>query len=311
MSSDKITLFYCDDYDFPLPPGHKFPLAKYGLLRTTLSADPRMRLNRSAPIAIEDVLRVHDSAYVEGFVQGTLGPQALRRIGLPWSPEFVQRTLASAGATLSATQQALQHRVAGTLAGGTHHAYRDAGSGYCVFNDIAIAIEWARVHCGVTRAAVVDLDVHQGDGTASIFHNDPGVFTLSLHGLRNFPFRKQHSTLDVALEDGTNDTEYLAALEPALSAVWAFAPELVLYQSGVDGLKEDRLGRLALTQDGLGQRDKVVIHAAQSRNLPLVITLGGGYAEPITYTAAAHAQTFRIAADTYISASHTTAYNEP
>ncbi len=219
----------------------------------------------------------------------------MRRIGFPWSAELVKRTLASAGSTLAAVKQALLDGLSGSLAGGTHHAFRGEGSGFCVFNDLAIAIEHLRATSTINRIAIVDLDVHQGDGTASIFATDPGVFTLSVHGRKNFPFRKQQSTLDIELEDGTEDGEYLAKIEPSLSQVWVFKPQLILYQSGVDGLKTDRLGRLGLTIDGLRQRDEIVISGAKLRAIPLAITLGGGYSDPLEPTVNAHANTFRIA----------------
>jgi acetoin utilization deacetylase AcuC-like enzyme len=194
---------------------------------------------------------VHAPEYVDGFLQGVLPREVMRRIGFPWSGELVQRTLASVGATLQATQTALETGFGGTLAGGTHHAFREIGSGFCVFNDFAIAIEWARTTVGLGRFAVVDLDVHQGDGTASIFASDDSVFTLSLHGERNFPFRKYQSRLDIPLPDGTGDEFYLAALRPALEKVWDFAPQIVFFQAGVDPLASDRLGRMSLTFAGL------------------------------------------------------------
>jgi acetoin utilization deacetylase AcuC-like enzyme len=230
-----------------------------------------------------------------------LASACIRRIGLPWSKGLVQRTLASVGGTLAATSQALQTGLGGTLAGGTHHAFRSEGSGFCVFNDLAIATEWARQERGVRRVGIIDVDVHQGDGTAAIFQDDPGVFTLSLHGARNFPFRKQRSRLDVEFADGTRSLEYLRALQDALEHVWAFSPELVFLQSGVDALVSDKLGRLCLTNDDLAVRDRMILEAAVRRRIPLVITLGGGYSEPIEHTVEAHAQTFRIAAETISS----------
>jgi acetoin utilization deacetylase AcuC-like enzyme len=185
---------------------------------------------------------------------------------------------------------------AGGLAGGTHHAFRGEGSGFCVFNDIAIAILALREAGLARRAAVVDLDVHQGDGTAAIFEDDADVFTLSLHGANNFPFRKQRSSLDIELSDGTGDEEYLERLGPALCRVWEFEPEIVFYQSGVDGLATDRLGRLRLTHAGLGERDRMVFEALAERIIPAVLTLGGGYSEPIEETVNAHANTFKMAA---------------
>ncbi|HLH38747.1 MAG TPA: histone deacetylase [Bryobacteraceae bacterium] len=184
----------------------------------------------------------------------------------------------------------------GTLSGGTHHAFRSEGSGFCVFNDVAIAIYWLRSQNESGPYAVVDLDVHQGDGTAHFFEDDAGVLTLSLHGANNFPFRKQRSRIDVELPDRTGDAEYLQALDDALARVWDFSPRLIFYLSGVDALASDKLGRLALTQEGLKLRDLRVITGARRRQIPLVVTLGGGYSHPIEHTVEAHANTFRIAA---------------
>jgi acetoin utilization deacetylase AcuC-like enzyme len=220
----------------------------------------------------------------------------MRRIGFPWSKELVNRTLASVGGTLLATAEALGSGFSGTLAGGTHHAYRQEGSGFCVFNDIAVAIEWAKAKRGLQRALIVDLDVHQGDGTAAIFEGNSDVFTLSLHGERNFPSRKQRSVIDVPLPDGTGDDAYLEALRPVLRHARDFRPEIVFFQAGVDTLGTDRLGRLALTRDGLARRDALVFEMASDLQVPLVQTLGGGYSDPIELTVEAHAQSFRIAA---------------
>lgn len=299
MTRPALHLSYCDHYHFPLPSGHKFPLAKYRLLREDLSTDERFRLWAAELAEPEDIQRVHDHRFIEEFLTGTLPPAAMRRIGFPASPELVKRTLASVGGTLGATRAALESGFGGTLAGGTHHAYRNEGSGFCVFNDLAIAVAWARAHYGIKRASIVDLDVHQGDGTASLFAEDPEVFTLSLHGERNFPFRKQHSRLDVPLRDGTADEEYLAGLRPALEQALAFGPDMVLFQAGVDALKTDRLGRLALTPEGMARRDALVISQVRATNIPLVIALGGGYSDPIEHTVRAHAATFRTAADYY------------
>ncbi len=303
MKLQPLSLFYCDHYHFPLPPGHKFPLAKYRLLREELSNDSCFHLQPADLAERDAILRVHGVHYVNGFLDGSLDPSIMRRIGFPWSRELVDRTLGSVGSTLRATEAALQSGFGGTLAGGTHHAYKDEGSGFCVFNDLAIAIASVRVEHGISKAAVIDLDVHQGDGTASIFAGDPDVFTLSLHGERNFPFRKQSSTLDVPLADGTGDEEYLCLLENALERVWGFSPQIVFFQSGVDALQSDRLGRLALTKKGLAQRDAIVINQTRQAGLPLVITLGGGYSDPIDETVQAHAQTFRTAASVYGMAS--------
>ena len=266
-------------------------------MRSALLLDDRFEFHSAEFASRESIDRVHDPDYVTNFLEGSLDAAAVRRIGFPWSPELVRRTLASVGSTLQASRHALAKGIGGTLAGGTHHAYRSEGSGFCVFNDIAVSIAAMRVQTQLRRIAIVDLDVHQGDGTAAIFSGDPDVFTLSLHGARNFPLRKQTSVLDVELGDGTGDDEYIALLEPALERVWAFQPEAVFFQSGVDGLDTDRLGRLSLTLSGLARRDLLVIGGALNQKIPLVITMGGGYSDPIEHTVSAHAQTFCIAAD--------------
>ncbi len=294
-------LFYTDHHQFPLPEGHKFPLPKYRLVRELLERTGQFDL-RPAPLAeVAAIERIHDPGYVRDFVEGTLPIAAVRRIGFPWSEQLVRRTLASVGGTLAATRVALEHGFGGTLAGGTHHAFRAEGSGYCVFNDIAVAIAMLRAERRAARFAVVDLDVHQGDGTAQIFEDDPDVLTVSMHGGKNFPFRKQRSKLDIELEDGTADDEYLERLEPALGAVAEFEPDFVFYQSGVDPLDSDRLGRLSVTMEGLGQRDRRVFKTARRISCPLVVTLGGGYSDPIERTAQAHAQTFQIAVEIFIN----------
>jgi acetoin utilization deacetylase AcuC-like enzyme len=283
-------LWYCDHHEFPLPPGHKFPLRKYRLLRDCLAVDGVFAL-QPAPYADRAAIeRVHDPAYVRAFLEGTLDARSMRRIGFPWSEGLVRRTLASVGGTLAATADALSTGWGGNLAGGTHHAFRGEGSGFCVFNDIAIAIR----HAG-RRAAVIDLDVHQGDGTALLFESDPAVLTLSVHSAANFPFRKQKSKIDVELPDRTGDEDYLRMLAEVLPRVFAFQPEIVIYQSGVDALAGDKLGRLALTHEGLRRRDRMVMEGCRDRGIPFVITLGGGYADPIERTAEAHANTFRTA----------------
>jgi acetoin utilization deacetylase AcuC-like enzyme len=294
-------LFYCDHYVIPLPEGHKFPSEKYRLLRETLARDGVFDLE-PADFARPDLIGLaHDPEYVAGFLNGTLSPAIMRRIGFPWSHELTRRTLASLGGTLAASEDAVRAGFGGNLAGGTHHAFRAEGAGFCVFNDIAVAIMYLRCTHGIQRAAVVDLDVHQGDGTAAIFRDDPDVLTLSIHGRNNFPFRKQRSRIDIDLPDGAGDAEYLAALESVLPRVFDFAPEIIFYQAGVDGLAGDRLGRLALSLDGLAQRDQMVLQMCRWRGVPVVITLGGGYAEPIERTVEAHANTFRAAAEVLLS----------
>jgi acetoin utilization deacetylase AcuC-like enzyme len=290
-----MRLFYCDHHEIPLPTGHKFPMRKYALLRTMIQQAGHFRLEPAPVASLETIQLAHDAAYVEKFINGTLDPQVMRRIGFPWSEGLVRRTLASAGGTLAATEDALATGFGGTLAGGTHHAFRGEGAGFCVFNDVAIAIHKFKPR----RAAVVDLDVHQGDGTAHFFENDPSVLTLSIHGAHNFPFRKQRSKIDVELPDKTGDEEYLQALNSVLPRVWEFEPSMVFYLSGVDALESDVLGRLSLTHPGLRERDRRVIGGVHARGLPLVVTLGGGYSNPIELTAQAHANTFSIAAEVF------------
>ena len=290
-------LYYCDHHAIPLPPGHKFPVNKYRLIRDLLENDGFYSFEQAPFADIAAIKLVHDSQYVEAFLGGRLPESMIRRIGFPWSEGLVKRTLASAGGTLRAACDALETRWGGNLAGGTHHAFRGEGSGFCVFNDIAIAIEWLRSQRRIERAAVVDLDVHQGDGTAQIFAGDEAVLTLSMHCKVNFPFRKQTSAIDVELPEGTADVDYIAALAGVLPRVEAFRPDVVFYQSGVDALHTDTLGRLKLTLDGLRHRDRLVMTAAVSNRWPFVITMGGGYSRPIEFTAQAHAQTFRTAAE--------------
>ena len=274
-------------------------MEKYRLLRERLSADGFWSLEPAAPAPLDTIALAHDREYVEAFVNGTLPAPVMRRIGFPWSPGLVARTLASAGGTLAATRDALATGFGGTLAGGTHHAFRSEGSGFCVFNDVAIAIYSLRAEGRAGKAAVVDLDVHQGDGTAHFFEHDPNVLTISLHGAHNFPFRKQRSKIDVELPDQTGDAEYLRALDSVLPRVVEFAPEIVFYLSGVDALASDVLGRLALTQEGMKARDTRVLETCSRHKLPVVVTLGGGYSKPIELTAEAHANTFRVAAGIY------------
>lgn len=293
------TLYYTDQHEVVLPQQHKFPMRKYRLVRELLAQDAVFQF-AAAPMAPSEVIELaHDHDYVEQFIAGTLPGPAMRRIGFPWSEALVHRTLASVGGTLSATRDALASGFGGTLAGGTHHAFRAEGSGFCVFNDIAVATCWLRYECEIARAAVIDLDVHQGDGTALIFENNSDVLTLSMHGRNNFPFRKQRSKIDVELEDGTGDEAYLAALESLLPRVAEFAPQAVFYQSGVDALACDKLGRLSLTHDGLKARDRMVMELCRELRVPFVVTLGGGYGEPIEQTALAHVNTFRMAAEVF------------
>lgn len=293
------TLYYCDHHEIPLPPGHRFPIRKYAIVRDLLQRSGLFHLEE-APFAAQSKIELaHDPEYVAQFFAGTLSSDSMRRIGFPWSEGLVRRTLASVGGTLAATQHALQNGWGGTIAGGTHHAFRAAGSGYCVFNDLAIAILDLRASEHTQRAAIIDLDVHQGDGTADVFQGDHQVLTTSVHCRANFPFRKQQSSIDIELPEGTEDAEYLDALDRLLPQVIAFDPQIIFYQSGVDGLRTDTLGKFALTEEGLRERDRRVISLCAAHKVPLVITLGGGYSQPAELTARAHANTYFTAAEVF------------
>ncbi len=292
-------LYYCDQHDIPLPPGHKFPMEKYKLIRRELQRHPEFRFAPGPQARREDLIRVHDPSYVDAFLTQSLSPQAIRRIGFPQVPELVTRTLSSVGGTLAAARQALRDGYSGVLAGGTHHAYRDFGSGFCVLNDIAVAAQTLLDEHLIRRALVVDLDVHQGDGTAAIFGGHPAVFTFSAHGRHNFPFRKQVSSLDLEFDNGVTDAEYLSRLAAVLPGVLAQPADIVFYQAGVDALATDRLGKLALTPQGLAARDRLVFESVRALGLPIVVTQGGGYSSPIHHTVQASAAVFRIGAQVF------------
>lgn len=306
-----MRVYYADHYEVPLPAGHRFPMEKYALLRAALSARGILQLGGAdgsgpdelcpaEPAPLAAVALVHTREYLDGVLHGTLPPRLVRGLGFPWSKELVQRSLASVGGTIAAARAALGSGIAGNLAGGTHHAFADRGEGFCVFNDLAIATRLLVQERRVRRVLILDLDVHQGNGTAAILRDDPGAFTCSLHGARNYPFHKEVSHLDVALPDGCGDDEYLAALQPALQEALTRAnPDLILYQAGVDPLKGDRLGRLSLTHAGLQERDRRVLSAARERGVPIALTLGGGYADPITATVEAYVGTYAVAKELY------------
>jgi acetoin utilization deacetylase AcuC-like enzyme len=273
-------------------------MAKYSGLRERLLRD-RIVLPENlheAPRASWDDLRlVHTNDYLTAIELGTLPREVQRRIGFPWSPQMVERARRSVGATIAAAKAALDDGCAANLAGGTHHAFSDHGEGYCVFNDVAVAARVLQRDRRVTRVAVVDCDVHQGDGTAAIFRDDRSVFTLSLHGAKNYPFKKQTSDLDVELEDGTGDEPYLAKLAQCLEVVFAFGPEAVFYLAGADPYEGDRLGRLKLSIEGLEQRDMLVLSRCRDAEVPVIITMSGGYAQDVEAIVTIHANTIRAA----------------
>ncbi|MCM2252974.1 MAG: histone deacetylase [Ramlibacter sp.] len=295
--------FHATQFVLPLPPGHRFPMGKYRLLRERLAAElPEVEL-ALAPAATDGELALaHSPAYIHAISDGSVDPRIVREIGFPWSEAMVDRARRSVGATVAACRMALSKGVSANLAGGTHHAYADKGGGFCVFNDAAVAArlmqaEHARTQGRALEVAIVDLDVHQGNGTASIFHGDASVFTLSLHGAKNFPFRKEASDLDVEFPDGCADDEYLQALERALDELERrFEPGLVIYLAGADPHEGDRLGRLKLSWDGLEARDRRVFHWAWRRRVPLAFAMAGGYGRRIEDTVHAQLNTFRVAA---------------
>ncbi len=294
-----MRVFHSDRYDVPLPSGHRFPMEKYRLVRERLleaSVLMPSELEESRPVSREDLGRVHTPRWLDAMFDGTLTEPEARRLGFPWSVGLLERSRAAVGGTLQAARHAFAHGVSGNLAGGTHHGFPDHGEGYCVFNDIAVAIRALQAERRIQRAVVVDLDVHQGNGTAAVFAGDDSVFTFSMHGENNFPFRKQPSRLDVGLPDGTGDEGFLDALSTHLPGVLdAAGADLLFYQAGVDPLAEDSLGRLSLTHAGLRERDRRVLQAAWSRSLPVVLTLGGGYAKPLSATVDAHVGTYEVA----------------
>jgi acetoin utilization deacetylase AcuC-like enzyme len=294
--------FYSDHFVLPLPPGHRFPMAKYAMLHEAIARHlPEVELLAAPSASDAQLALVHTPEYIEALVSGQISADAMREIGFPWSEPMVERSRRSVGATIAAVRSALRSGLAANLAGGTHHAYAGKGSGFCVFNDVAVAArlaqaEWQRQHHQILKVAVVDLDVHQGNGTAHIFQKDDSVFTLSLHGGRNFPFRKETSDLDVALADGCNDVDYLAALEQALRELaQRFVPNLVLYLAGADPYQGDRLGRLALTADGLEARDRRVFDWCFERQIPVAFVMAGGYGTQIEDTVRIQCNTFRTA----------------
>ncbi len=297
-----MKFFYSDTFNLPLPTGHRFPGGKYTMLRERLLGDGVLhpdQLHRSPLASTDDLHRAHEEQYVTRFEAGSLDHDAMRRIGFPWSEHLVKRARATVGGAVAAARAALDEWLSGQLAGGTHHAHRDFGSGYCVYNDQAVAALRALASDWVERVAIIDLDVHQGDGSAAILTGNPSVFVFSMHGEKNFPFRKSTSDLDIALPDGTDDATYLEILEDHLPAVFGFGPDLVLYQAGVDPLEEDKLGRMALTHAGLKARDDMVFRSCLLHGVPVSMALGGGYCDPINASVEAYANTYLAAKAVY------------
>lgn len=287
--------FYHDHFVFPLPDGHRFPMSKYSLLRERLIVE---RIIRPEDLIVpeaatdEQLLTVHDPDYLNRLTAGKLTYKETRRIGFPWSLQLVERSRRSVGGTIAACRAALENGVAANLAGGTHHAYPDHGEGYCIFNDSAIAARVMQLEGRARRVVILDCDVHQGNGTAAIFKGDSSVFTFSIHGAKNFPFHKESSDLDIPLEDGSGDDEYLHALESGVKKALSLArADLAIYISGADPYRGDRLGRLALTKLGLAARDRLVFDLCWQAGIPQATVMAGGYAKDVNETVDIHFQT--------------------
>ena len=294
-----LKTYYSDQFILPLPPDHRFPIDKYSRLRQTILEQgivTAQDLRIPEPASLEQIGYAHHNDYIERVFNGRLSNKEIRRIGFPWSPELVERSRRSVGGTIAACRAAFQDGIAINLAGGTHHAHADFGSGFCVFNDCAIAARTMQGEDRTSQVVILDCDVHQGDGTAAIFSSDPSIFTFSIHGARNFPFRKEHSDLDFAMEDGTGDEKHLNALEDGLEQIFSqFEASLVIYLAGADPYIDDRLGRLALSKVGLGKRDQLVLRHTQEAGLPLAIVMAGGYGRDINDPVDIHTNTVCLA----------------
>jgi acetoin utilization deacetylase AcuC-like enzyme len=294
-----VRIYYTDSYVLPLPPWHRFPMEKYSLLRQRVQAaglGGPLGLQLPPAATDDEICLAHDRDYLRRVVTGQLSAQEQRRIGFPWSREMVERSRRSSGATLAAARAALDDGVGINLAGGTHHAFRARGEGYCVFNDSAIAALALQAQGCIRRAVILDCDVHQGNGTAAILAGDPTVFTFSIHGANNFPFDKEASDLDIELPDGTGDGEYLDALEKGVCrALSAAQPDLAIYLAGADPFEGDRLGRLALTKAGLAARDRLVFELCRGAGVPVAVTMAGGYARAVEDTVDIHFATVAAA----------------
>ena len=296
-----VKVFYGDHFVLPLPEGHRFPMEKYSMLRELVAADGICgpgELQTPRAVTDAEILRAHAPDYLKRVVSGSLTDKEMRRIGFPWSERMVERSRRASGGTLGACLAALEEGFAANLAGGTHHAFSDRGEGYCVFNDSAIAARAVQASGLAERVVVIDTDVHQGNGTARILRDDPSVFTFSIHGAKNFPFHKEESDLDAPLPDGADDTEFLSTLESNLEkALEAAHANLAIYLAGADPFEGDRLGRLSVTKHGLAERDMMVLEACRDRDIPVAVTMAGGYARKVEDTVNVHFQSIKRAAD--------------
>ncbi|HEY0319424.1 MAG TPA: histone deacetylase [Pyrinomonadaceae bacterium] len=309
-----MRISYTSRYYADIGEGHVFPIRKFELVRDLLLAEGTLQpsdIVEPEPATLEDVLLVHTEDYLMRLRTGSLTARELRRLGLPWSKALVRRSFLATGGTLSAARHALEEGVGANLAGGTHHAFPDRGEGFCVLNDVAITIRVLQRDRKIVRACIVDCDVHQGNGTAAIFLDDPRVFTFSMHGAKNYPLFKERSTLDVELPDGTEDEAYLQKLEENLPHVLAHEPDIVFYLGGADPFVGDRLGRLSLSMQGLRVRDELVLTRCRDRNIPVVTVMSGGYAANINDTVEIHANTIRAARRVFHSAAVTAGDSSP
>lgn len=294
-----MRISYSSEYYASIPDGHIFPMKKFEGLHQYLLENGIVYSNDVIvpPMAdLVDLISVHTKRYTLAVWEGTLDRKEIRRMGLPWSKSLAIRSRHAVQGTLNAGLMALQDGISGNLAGGTHHAMPDHGEGFCVYNDVAITIKTLQHSKWLNRVLVVDCDVHQGNGTAYIFSDDPSVFTFSIHGEKNYPFTKPPSNLDVGLPDKTGDVEYHKALIQSLDSILnIFSPDLVFYLGGIDPLETDHFGRLSLTLNGLRERDRIVLEMVSQRNIPIALLLSGGYAPTVKETVVAHAQMFEIA----------------
>lgn len=297
-----MRVFYSPYYFADIGENHVFPIRKFELARDRLVAEKTLALAEiiePQPATIADVQLVHTADYVTRLRAGTLTAREVRRLGLPWSKSLVRRSFLATNGTIQAAKYALQHGVASNLAGGTHHAFPDRGEGFCVLNDVAVAIRVLQKENLAKRFLIVDLDVHQGNGTAFIFKDDDSVFTFSMHGAKNYPLFKEPSTLDVELPDKIGDQEYLRILSQNLPGIFAFEPDIVFYLGGADPFENDKLGRMGLTMLGLKRRDEIVLEYANAHRIPTVTTLSGGYARDISDTVEIHCNTIRTVKEVF------------
>ncbi len=292
-----VKAFYTDHFVLPLPAGHRFPMEKYSRLRDLVGALQGIELVEAPAATDTQILYAHDPSYLIKVIEGSLSAQEQREIGFPWSEKMVERSRRSAGATVAASKAALEDGIAANLAGGTHHAYRDIGSGFCVFNDSAIAARALQKEVSSSlKIAIIDLDVHQGNGTASILQNDHSIFTLSIHGEKNFPFKKEQSDLDLGLEDGCNDETYLQSLTRCLDQLDSrFNADCFIFLAGADPHEGDRLGRLNISKNGMRLRDEMVFQYALDQQIPVAFSMAGGYGKEIDSTVDIHFQTIQTA----------------